>query len=86
MFVCIACGYLFEDGDSIDDLPEECPVCEAGRDKYVAYDSSLEAWVKKAVAGYAMFPDEAGSDLRAADSAVSNKVRFAVVGATRKDS
>jgi len=86
MYVCTACGYLFEDVESADDLPDDCPVCEADRDKFIAYDSSLEAWVKKAVAGYAMFPDEVGSNLRASDSAVSNKVRFALVGATTKGS
>mgnify|MGYP001270280040 CR=1 FL=1 len=84
MYICTACGYLFEDADSIDDLPEVCPACEAGRDKFVGYDKSLEPWVKKAVAGYVMFPDEAGSDQRATNSALSAKVRFAVAGATSK--
>ena len=85
MYVCTACGYLFEDVQSADDLPEECPACEADKDKFVEYDSRLEPWVKKAVAGYVMFPDGAGADQRATNSALAAKIRFAVAGATKKD-
>ena len=84
MYVCSACGYLFEDVDNADDLPDECPACTADPDKFVGYDSSLEPWGKKAVAAHVMFPDEDGADLRATNSALSSHIRFAVAGATKK--
>lgn len=85
MYICTACGYLFEGVESADDLPDACPACEADPDKFVEYDRSLEPWVKKAVAGYVMYPDEDGANQRATNSALSAKVRFAVAGATKKD-
>ena len=84
MFVCSACGYLFEDVEKAEDLPEECPACTADPEKFVQYDQRLESWVKKAVAAHVMYPDAEGADLRAANSALSAHIRFALVGANRE--
>ncbi|MDA1191425.1 MAG: hypothetical protein O3A46_07040 [Candidatus Poribacteria bacterium] len=84
MFVCSACGFLFEDVKTDGELPDECPNCTASPDKFIAYDKKLEAWVKKAVVQHVQFPDEEGADLRAANSALSSHIRFALVGATKK--
>ncbi len=84
MFVCTACGYLFEDVESADNLPDECPACTATPDKFVEYEKGLEAWVKKAVAQHVAFPDEEGADLRDPNSALSSHVRFALVGAAKR--
>lgn len=83
MYVCTACGYLFENVTSPDQLPEKCPNCEATKDKFVEYDERLESWVKKAVAQHVLYPDEEGADLRAPNSALSSHVRFGIVGAVR---
>ncbi|GIX07770.1 MAG: hypothetical protein KatS3mg115_2173 [Candidatus Poribacteria bacterium] len=84
MYVCTACGYLFEDVSSPEELPEVCPNCNATKDKFVEYDPALEAWVKKAVAQHIAYPDEEGADLRAPNSALSSHIRFAIVGAVRQ--
>ncbi len=84
MFVCSACGYLFEDVEKAEDLPEECPACTADPEKFVPYDQRLESWVKKAVAAHVMYPDAEGADLRAVNSALSAHIRFALVGANRE--
>jgi predicted nucleic acid-binding Zn-ribbon protein len=83
VFVCTACGYLFEDITSAEDLPEQCPNCEATRDKFVEYDRRLETWIRKAVAQHVLYPDEEGANLRSPNSSLSTHIRFAVVGAVR---
>ena len=84
MFVCTACGYLFEDVTTDDELPTECPNCTADPDKFVQYDKGLETWVKKAVAQQIAFPDEDGANLRDPNSSISTHIRFALVGAAKK--
>ena len=83
MFVCSACGYLFEGVETAEDLPEACPNCTAAPEKFIEYDRKLESWVKKAVVQHVAFPDEEDADMRAANSAISSHVRFALVGAAK---
>ncbi|MBM3215779.1 hypothetical protein FJZ36_12780 [Candidatus Poribacteria bacterium] len=83
MFVCTACGYLFEDVTAADQLPDKCPNCESDKRNFIEYDRKLESWVKKAVAQQVLYPDEEGANVKAANSGLSSHIRFAVVGATR---
>ena len=83
MFVCTACGYLFEGVETAEDLPEACPNCTASPEKFVQYDKKLEAWVKKAVAQHIAFPDEEGANLRYVNSSLSTHIRFALAGAAK---
>jgi len=83
MFVCTACGYLFEDVQTADQLPDKCPNCEASKSKFVEYDQRLESWVKKAVAQHILYPDPEGADLKATNSSLSTHIRFGIVGAIR---
>lgn len=39
-FLCKVCGYTVE----ADEAPEKCPICGAGKDKFVTMDESARAW------------------------------------------
>lgn len=82
MFVCSACGYLFEGVETAEQLPKECPNCTASPDKFIEVDRRLESWVKKAVAQHIMYPDAEGADLKDQNSSLSQHIRFALVGAS----
>lgn len=37
-YVCQVCGY------AADEAPEKCPICGAGKDKFIAQDSTQKVW------------------------------------------
>ena len=47
-FVCSVCGYVAE-----GKIPEECPVCHAKADKFVAMQEGKREWADQHVIGVA---------------------------------
>ena len=61
-FVCTVCGYVYE-GES---APEKCPICGAGKDKFVLEEEGKNTWACEHVVGVAKdVPEDIKADLRA---------------------
>ncbi|MGL4873988.1 MAG: rubredoxin-like domain-containing protein, partial [Clostridium sp.] len=52
-FMCTVCGYVFEGAEA----PEVCPVCKAGKDKFVEQAGEM-AWADEHRIGVAQGVDE----------------------------
>lgn len=53
-FKCVVCGYIYTG----DEAPEKCPVCGAGKDKFVEVKEEQEGWADEHKIGVAKGVDE----------------------------
>ena len=60
-WVCSVCGYVYEGSEA----PEQCPVCKAPKEKFIAQDGEM-TWASEHVVGVAKgLSDDILEDLRA---------------------
>mgnify|MGYP000288097596 FL=1 len=60
-WVCSVCGYVYEGSEA----PEQCPVCKAPKEKFIAQDGEM-TWASEHVVGVAKgVSDDILEDLRA---------------------
>ncbi|URZ08704.1 NADH peroxidase [Clostridium felsineum] len=53
-FKCVVCGYIYTG----EDAPEKCPVCNAGKDKFVEVKDEAEGWADEHKIGVAKDVDK----------------------------
>lgn len=53
-FKCVVCGYIYTG----DEAPEKCPVCGAGKDKFVEVTEEKEGWADEHKIGVAAGVDK----------------------------